>query len=181
MFSFRELLEKHLNLHPTTWTFSLYLNLGSVNENVQAGGKFILSSSVSNWNEIKCFNLKNWMYLKSLYINWEKDDSSINFWVIIDKTAPLKWLFNSIYFYIKCIYSKTSFIGTLIYRDLHLSGSRNLIYRDNLFLLQPPLLVHSDIVFRCFICRSFIMSILLHAFVCISIFIFHHEKPNKFT
>ena len=65
----------------------------------------------------------------------------------------------------------------------HLSGSRNLIYRDILFLLQPPLLVHSDIVTvsRCFICRSFIMSIFLHTFVCISIFIFHHEKPNKFT
>ena len=42
------------------------------------------------------------------------------------------------------IYSKISFIGTLIYRDLHLLGSRNLIYRDILFLLQPPLLVHSD-------------------------------------
>ena len=62
-------------------------------------------------------------------------------------------------------YSQTSFIGTLIYRDLHLSGSRNLIYRDILFLLQPPLLVHSDIVCRCFICRSFIMSIFLHTFV----------------
>ena len=31
----------------------------------------------------------------------------------------------------------------LIYRDLHLSGPGNLIYRDILFLLQPPLLVHS--------------------------------------
>ena len=41
-------------------------------------------------------------------------------------------------------YSKTSFIGTLIFRDFHLAGSRNLIYRDILFLLQPPLLVHSD-------------------------------------
>ena len=53
--------------------------------------------------------------------------------------------------YLMC-YSKTSFIGTLIYRDLHLSGSRNL-------------LVHSEIVCRCFICRSFIMSIFLHTFV----------------
>ena len=25
------------------------------------------------------------------------------------------------------------------------------------------------------------MSIFLHTFVCISIFVFHHEKPNKFT
>ena len=66
------------------------------------------------------------------------------------------------------VYSNTSFIGTLIYRDLHLSGSRNLIYRDILFLLQPPLLVHSYIVCRCFICRSFIMSIFLHTFICVN-------------
>ena len=80
-------------------------------------------------------------------------------------------------FHSEFYYSKTSFIGTLIYRDLHVSGSRNLIYRNILFLLQPPLFVYSDIVTvsRCFICRSFIMSIFLHTFVCISIFIFHHE------
>ena len=45
---------------------------------------------------------------------------------------------------INTYYSKISFIGTLIYRDIYLSGSRNLIYLDILFLLQPPLLVHSD-------------------------------------
>ena len=50
----------------------------------------------------------------------------------------------------------------------HLSGHSFIgifTYRDILFLLQLPLLVHSDIVCRCFICRSFIMSIFLHTFV----------------
>ena len=80
-------------------------------------------------------------------------------------------IFFNVFYRLKMLYSKTSFIGTLIYQDLHLSGSRNLIYRDILFLLQPPLLVHSDIVSRCFICRSFIMSIFyIPSFVFLSSF-----------
>ena len=81
----------------------------------------------------------------------------------------------------KFIYSKTSFIGALIYRDLHLSGSRNLIYRDILFFLQPPLLVHSDIVCRCFICRSFIMSIFSHTFVLYTIYLRYHYLMSTYN
>ena len=72
-------------------------------------------------------------------------------------------------------YSKTSFIGIFTYRDLATSFIGTFCFSSSHHSL------YIVTVSRCFICRSFIMSIFLHTFICISIFIFHHEKPNKFT